>query len=73
MNATDLTTEMATTVQDIMDDRGNKTKIQVGSNRSLPYPDWHFDLLRSVNTLHYEGTEQNFLATLQEFKRVLKP
>jgi SAM-dependent methyltransferase len=64
---------MAATVQEIMDERGYKTKIQAGSNRSLPYPDAYFDLLLSVNTLHYEGTEENFLAALSEFRRVLKP
>lgn len=69
----DLTTQMATTVQEIMDDRGYVTKIQVGSNRALPFPDAHFDLLLSVNTLHYEGTEENFLTALREFRRVLKP
>jgi SAM-dependent methyltransferase len=57
----------------IMDERGYKTKIQAGSNRALPYPDAHFDLLLSVNTLHYEGSEENFLAALKEFRRVLKP
>ena len=69
----DLTPEMAATVEEIMEERGYKTKIQAGSNRALPYPDAHFDLLLSVNTLHYEGTEENFLAALHEFRRVLKP
>ena len=65
--------EMAATVQEIMDERGYKTKIQAGSNRESPYPDAHFDLLLSVNTLHYEGAAENFLAALKEFRRVLKP
>lgn len=69
----DLTAEMATTAQQLMEERGYKTKLQAGSNRALPYPDAHFDLLLSINTLHYEGTEENFLAALQEFRRVLKP
>ena len=69
----DLHPEMAATVQEIMDERGYKTKIQTGSNRSLPYPDGHFDLLLSINTLHYEGSEENVLAALKEFRRVLKP
>ena len=46
---------------------------QAGSNQNLPYPDAYFDLLLSVNTLHYEGTEENFLAALHEFRRVIKP
>lgn len=69
----DLHPEMAKTVQNLMNERGYKTKIQVGSNRSLPYPDAYFDLLLSINTLHYEGTKENFLAALSEFRRVLKP
>jgi ubiquinone/menaquinone biosynthesis C-methylase UbiE len=69
----DLHSEMAATVQEIMDERGYKTKIQTGSNRVLPYPDGHFDLLLSVNTRHYESSEENFLAALKEFRRVMKP
>ena len=69
----DLTLEMAATAQQIMEERGYKTTIQAGSNRALPYPDAYFDLLLSVNTLHYEGTEENFLAALREFRRVIKP
>jgi SAM-dependent methyltransferase len=69
----DLHPEMAATAQAVMDQRGFKTKIQTGSNRSLPYPDGHFDLLLSINTLHYEGSEENVLAALREFRRVLKP
>ena len=55
-----------------MEKRGYKTKIQAGSNRALPYPDAHFNLLLSVKILSYEGTEENFLAALHEFRRVLK-
>lgn len=69
----DLHPEMVETVQSFMDRRGYKTNIQVGNNRSLPYPDSHFDLILSVNTLHYEGTEDNFQNALREFSRVLKP
>jgi SAM-dependent methyltransferase len=69
----DLHPEMAATVQGIMDRRGYKTKIQAGSNRSLPYPDACFDLILSVNTLHYEGTEGNIDKALREFRRVIKP
>ena len=69
----DLHPEMAAMVQEIMNDRGYKTKIQIGNNRALPYPDAYFDLLLSVNTLHYESTEENFLTALREFSRVIKP
>lgn len=69
----DLHQEMADTAQAVMNGRGFKTNIQVGSNRALPYPDAYFDLLLSVNTLHYEGSEENVIAALKEFRRVLKP
>lgn len=69
----DLTSEMVAAVQEVMRDRNYSMAFEVGHNRSLPYPDSHFDLLLSVNTLHYEGSEQNFQAALREFSRVLKP
>lgn len=69
----DLTPEMAATAQAVMDSRGFKTTLRAGSNRSLPYPDGYFDLLLSINTLHYEGNEENVLNALREFRRVLKP
>ncbi|MEQ1656512.1 MAG: class I SAM-dependent methyltransferase [Nitrospira sp.] len=69
----DLHSEMAAMAQEVMDRRGFKTCIQAGANRSLPYPDAHFDLVLSINTLHYEGIEENVLAALKEFRRVLKP
>lgn len=43
-----------------------------GSNRSLPFPDDSFDLLVSINTLHYDHGD-GVLAGLREFRRVLKP
>jgi SAM-dependent methyltransferase len=69
----DLHPEMATQAKAVMEERGYTTEIQVGSNRALPYPDAHFDLLLSINTLHYEGSEPNILAAFKEFRRVLKP
>lgn len=69
----DIHPEMAATVQQVMDERGFRTKIQAGSNRSLPFPDGYFDLLLSINTLHYEGNGENIEAAFAEFRRVLKP
>jgi ubiquinone/menaquinone biosynthesis C-methylase UbiE len=69
----DLTEDMVATAQEVMDERGYKTTIAVGHNRALPYPDNHFDLLLSVNTLHYEGNAENIVAAFAEFCRVLKP
>ena len=65
--------DMVATAQEVMDERGYKTTIAIGHNRALPYPDNHFDLLLSVNTLHYERNAENIVAALTEFSRVLKP
>ena len=46
--------------------------IYLGSNRELPFPDATFDVLVSVNTLHYDNGE-NVIAALNEFTRVLRP
>ena len=69
----DIHPQMAETAQEVMDKRGFRAHFQEGSNRSLPYPDAYFDLLLSVNTLHYEGSEDLVLAALREFRRVIKP
>ena len=57
----------------VIADRGIEASLATGSNRSLPYPDGHFDLLLSVNAIHYEGSAENIRAALAEFRRVLKP
>ena len=47
-------------------------EVRVGNNENLDYPDNYFDLLISINTIHYSsgyGTER----ALAEFARVLKP
>ena len=60
-------------VKNVMQERGYELTFSVGSNSSIPYPDNSFDLLISLNTLHYEGSEEKVLIALNEFKRVLKP
>ena len=65
--------DMVKLSEEILGKRGYKAEIQEGINRKLPYPDGHFDLLLSVATIHYEGTEENVLAALREFRRVVKP
>jgi SAM-dependent methyltransferase len=54
-------------------DRGVNVNIQVGSNRSLPYPSDTFDLLMSIDTIHYEDSRNGMEKGLAEFARVLKP
>lgn len=69
----DIHAEMAATAQEVMNKRGFKAQFREGSNRSLPYPDGYFDLVLSVNTLHYEVNEDLVMVALNEFRRVLKP
>jgi len=73
IHGVDLHEKMASTVTQIMKTRGYNVQLEVGNNRALPYPDAHFDLLLSINTLHYESSGENFEKALQEFRRVLKP
>lgn len=65
--------DMCTSTEHLLAGRGYTARIQYGSNRALPFPDGYFDLLLSVATIHYEGTEGNVLNALLEFKRVVKP
>jgi SAM-dependent methyltransferase len=57
----------------VLAERGYRAQIGTGTNRELPYPDSHFDLLLSLNTLHYERDAAGVAAALEEFRRVLKP
>lgn len=69
----DIHSEIALNAEKVMNARGyDKVEFREGSNRSIPYPDDYFDLILSVNTLHYESTEDNVLGALAEFRRVLK-
>lgn len=70
----DVHSEIAGNAKKVMDARGyNKAEFREGSNRTIPFPDDHFDLMLSVNTLHYESSEEDMLAALAEYRRVLKP
>lgn len=74
VHGVDIHPEIAVNAGKIMAARGYKKAIfSEGTNRSIPYPDNHFDLLLSINTLHYERSETDLLNALAEFRRVLKP
>ena len=51
-----------------------KTKInlKLGDNRNIPFEDNFFDVLLSINTIHYEESLTNINLALKEFARVLK-
>jgi len=50
-----------------------KATVRRGTNRNLPFDDGDFDLVTSLNTIHYDHGEMDVLAALREFKRVTKP
>ena len=69
----DIHPEITAISSQVADHRGIKAAFDVGSNRSLPYPDEFFDLVLSIGTIHYEGSAELVRDALNEFRRVLKP
>lgn len=59
--------------RDTAAERALPLKFEEGQNWAIPFPDNSFDLLVSIDTLHYEQTAENARAALREFARVLKP
>jgi ubiquinone/menaquinone biosynthesis C-methylase UbiE len=49
------------------------SEIQEGTNRSVPYPDQFFDIVLSIQTIHYEDNTTGLQEALKEFVRVGKP
>lgn len=70
---TEVTDETAKLAQDILKDRGYESTIRAGHNQELPFDDNQFDILLSINVLHYEKTEDDIHASLREYSRVMKP
>jgi len=52
---------------------GIHPEIKVGDNCNIPYPDNYFDMLLSLNTIHYLNTSEAYRKALIEFRRVLAP
>jgi SAM-dependent methyltransferase len=51
--------------------QGIGATITVGSNRNIGYPDESFDILLSINTIHYEDDVAGLRDALKEYHRVL--
>jgi|GEM_PF-1047105 len=47
--------------------------IDLGFNENLPYDDCTFDLLISMNVIHYTASQEGVEKTIAEYARVLKP
>ena len=69
----DIHENIAKKAEIIFKNKGYNGKFTKGKNTSIPHPDNTFDLLISVNTIHYEPSRESITDAIQEFKRVLKP
>lgn len=70
----DIHPDISNNAKKIMKHRGYEDiDFKEGSNRNIPFPDNSFDLITSINTLHYEKNEEDMMLALNEFQRVLKP
>ena len=68
----EVTSSSAKLAEKFLRTRGFKTDMRVGNNRNLPFDNNSFDLLLSINTLHYEAEWPLVDEALKEFQRVLK-
>ena len=71
-HGTEVTDKIAALASELAVERGYSASIRAGHNQSLPYDEAYFDLLLSINVLHYEKTEDDVQASLAEYCRVLK-
>lgn len=59
--------------RELLQARGHEADIRQGENRAIPFESDRFDLLLSLNVVHYEKNEADIMAALREYERVLKP
>jgi len=71
--ATEVTDESCELAKSIAKKNKIKCVIKKGLNSNLPFKKNFFDLVLSINTLHYEENSKSIEKALFEFKRVLKP
>lgn len=65
--------EMVSLTRTACAEQGIDAEIRQGLNTALPYEDGRFDILLSVNVVHYENDTAGLTAALAEYARVLKP
>ncbi|TGY87256.1 class I SAM-dependent methyltransferase [Marinicauda algicola] len=65
--------DMAAISRQAAKDQGIDAEIRVGSNRSIPHEDARFDILLSINVIHYEDDAKGLRAAMAEYARVLAP
>ena len=69
----EINAEMVDLARTACAEQGVRAEIRQGVNTSLPYEHEAFDLLISVNVIHYEDDGAGLDAALAEYARVLKP
>lgn len=69
---TEVTDDMAAQTETILRQKGYETRIKKGFNTALPFNDETFDILLSINVIHYESSEEDIKKAFQEYRRVLK-
>jgi len=69
----EVTDDIARKTQDLLESRGYQSLIKEGSNTQLPFSNDSFDIVLSLNVLHYEKNEDSIKTALREYSRVLKP
>tara|TARA_B100000700_G_C15047948_1_gene858856 strand:+ start:2599 stop:3276 length:678 start_codon:yes stop_codon:yes gene_type:complete len=69
---TEVTFKTAKLTQDYLKSINIDAEILKGTNSKLPFKNNFFDILISINTIHYEKTNKDILKSLKEYNRVLK-
>jgi SAM-dependent methyltransferase len=69
----EVTDQIAERTEGDLRELGFDATIRGGHNRQLPFEDGYFDLITSINVIHYEKDEDSIKDALKEHARVLKP
>jgi len=69
----EITESIAEIGKELLSRRGYQADIRRGENRAIPFESDQFDLLLSLNVLHYEKNERDIMDAMKEYERVMKP
>lgn len=69
----EISKEILDVAKTYLNSRGYNTELRIGDNKNIPYDDEYFDVVTSVNVLHYEQSAKDIMEALKEYARVLRP
>ena len=69
---TEVTKDICELTSKILKDKNIDSTIKLGFNKKIPFKNNFFDLLLSINVIHYENNEADINKALIEYRRVLK-